>query len=81
MKTSKNFWFSEVFSGFRHEMRSIELERYNPAGIYLLKVNNRNTRTSKTCSNLTIETPDRRHWLRSGIFIVNFEHISHIFQL
>ena len=62
-------------------MRSIELERYNPAGIYLLKVNNRNTRTSKACSNLTIETPDRRHWLRSGIFIVNFEHISHIFQL
>ena len=36
-----------------------------PAGIYLLKVNNRNTR-------------------RSGIFVVNFEHISHIvlvFQL
>ena len=43
-----------------------------------------------TCSNLTIETleqvyskltiktPGRRHWSRSGVFIVNFEHISHI---
>ena len=36
----------------------------NPAGIYLLKINNRNTRTCEI----------RR---RSGIFIVNFEHISH----
>ena len=38
----------------------------NPVGIYLLKINNRNTRT--TCEI----------WRRSGIFIiVNFEHISH----
>ena len=44
----------------------------NPAGIYLLKVNNRNTRTRwKICSKLTIK-------IRSGIFIVNFEHISHL---
>ena len=27
---------------------------------------------------LTIKTPERRHWLPSGIFIVNFEHISHL---
>ena len=26
------------------------------------------------CSQLTIKTPDRRHWRRSGVFIVNFEH-------
>ena len=32
------------------------------AGIYLLKVNNRNT----------------NDWRPSGIFIVNFEHISHL---
>ena len=25
---------------------------------------------------LTIETPERRQWCRSGVFIVNFEHIS-----
>ena len=34
----------------------------NPAGIYLLKVNNRNTRTRCViCSKLTIKTPERRH--------------------
>ena len=27
---------------------------------------------------LTIKTPERRHWPRSGVFIVNFEHISHL---
>ena len=50
----------------------------NPAGIYLLKVNNRNTRTRcEMCSKLTIKTPERRQWRRPGVFIVNFEHISH----
>ena len=29
--------------------------------------NNKDTRT----------TPERRHWHRSGVFIVNFEHVSH----
>ena len=34
-----------------------------PASIYLLKVNNRKTKTRcETCSNLTIKTPERRHW-------------------
>ena len=32
----------------------------NPVGIYLLKVNNRNTRTRcEICSKLTIKTPER----------------------
>ena len=32
-----------------------------PAGIYLLKVNNRNTRTRcEICSKLTIKTPEGR---------------------
>ena len=48
-------------------------QRYNsalyPAGIYLFKVNNRNTRTRcEICSKL----------ICSGVFIVNFEHISHL---
>ena len=30
------------------------------------------------CSKLTIKIPERRQWRRSGIFIVNFEHISHL---
>ena len=28
------------------------------------------------CSKLTIKTPERRYWHRSGVFIVTFEHIS-----
>ena len=28
------------------------------------------------CSNLTIKTLERHHWLRSGVFIVNLFHIS-----
>ena len=51
-----------------------------PANIYLLKVNNRNTRKRcETCSKLTIKTPERDKWRRSGVFIVNFEHISKLF--
>ena len=35
----------------------------DPVSIYLLKVNNRNTRTrSEICSKLTIKTPERRQW-------------------
>ena len=49
------------------------------APIYLFKVNNRGTRLRcKICSELTIKTPERRQWRRSGIFIVNFEHIPHL---
>ena len=50
-----------------------------PAGIYLLKVNNRNTSTRcEICLKLTNKTPEGRHWRRSAVFIVNFEHISHL---
>ena len=42
----------------------------------MLKVNNKNTRRRrKICSNLTLMTPERRQWRRSGVFFVNFEHI------
>ena len=50
-----------------------------PAGTYLFKVNNRNTRSNcEICSKLTVKTTKQRHWRRSGVFIVNFEHISHL---
>ena len=56
-----------------------------PAGIYLFKVNNRNTKLRcEICSKVTIKTLERHHCHRSGVFIVNFEHISHLvlkFQL
>ena len=62
-----------------------------PAGNYMFKINNRNTRTrSEICLKLTIKITGstkitsgflmfsggiKRDLRRSGIFIVNFEHI------
>ena len=64
-----NYWVSLVISRFC----------LIPAGNYMFKVNNRNTRTRcEICSKLTIKTPERCHLRRSGVFIVNFEHISHL---
>ena len=58
---------------------SYQMDESFPAGIYLLKVNKRNSRTRcEICSKLTIKIPERHHWPRSGIFIVNFEHISYL---
>ena len=46
-----------------------------PTNIYSFQVNNRNTRQNyEICSKLTIKTPERRHWRRSDVVIVNFEH-------
>ena len=51
----------------------------SPAGNYIFKVNNRSTRTRcNMLSKLTIKTPERRHWRRSRVFIVNFKHISYL---
>ena len=30
------------------------------------------------CSKLTIKTPERGQWRRSGVFIVNFQDTSHL---
>ena len=50
-----------------------------PVCIYPLKVNNKNTRKRcEICSKLTIKTSKRHHWCRSGVFIVNFQHISQL---
>ena len=38
----------------------------------MFKVNNKATRRR-------LKTPERRHLRRSGVFIVNFEHILHLF--
>ena len=44
--------------------------------IYLLKVNNRNTKKRcELCSKLTIKTLERHDVVRSDVFIVNFENI------
>ena len=53
---------------------------WNRANIYLFKISNRNTRC-EICLNITIKTPESRRYRRSGVFIVNFIHISHLFQV
>ena len=45
-----------------------------PAGNYIFKVKNRNTRARcEISSKLTIKTPERHQWRRSVVFDVNFE--------
>ena len=49
--------------------------KLNLVGIYLLKVNNRNTRIRcEICSKLTIKTPERSQTC-SSVSIVNFEQV------
>ena len=50
-----------------------------PTGNYMFKVSNEDTRTRfEICSKLIIKTTERHQWGRSGVFIVNFEQISHL---
>ena len=58
---------------------SVISEICNPANIYLLQVNNRNTwRRCEICSKW-VKTPEQCHWRRSGVFycvsIVDFNHV------
>ena len=53
-----------------------------PANIYLLKVQNKNTRKRfEKCSKLTIKTPEQRHRSRSGVFTLKIKDISHLLLL
>ena len=84
-KNIKSFFFCFVcFVWFAEEQLTwcrsmLPLFQCFQTGFYLFKVNNRKTKTMfEICWKLTIRTPQRRHWRRSGVFIVNFEPISHI---
>ena len=71
---------NKVSQFFLKSNKQDEVINKSPAGNYMFKVNNRNTRTScEIRSKLTIKIPERRQWCHSGIFIVNFEHISYLF--
>ena len=51
-----------------------------PAGNYLFKVNYGNTITAcEICSKSSIKTLEQRRISDSGVFIVNFKQISHVF--
>ena len=71
-------WFECSIVNFEHVIAG--WGSLTPAGNYMFQVNNRSIRTrSEICSKLTIMIP--RQWRRSGNFIVNFEHISHLVLL
>ena len=85
-------WFSEKVRSssnfFIHKFKDSEkvltinlflVKTIYPANIYLFKINNKNTRkTCEICSKLTTKTAEWRHWRRSGVFVINSEHISHL---
>ena len=51
-----------------------------PDKTYLFKLKDKDTRKRcEICLKLTIKTPKQRQQNRSGVFIVNFKHISHFF--
>ena len=53
--------------------------RYSQLAFTCLKLTIETPRARyEICSKLTIKTPERHQWHRSGVFIVNFEHISHL---
>ena len=53
---------------FRISFFKMTIDDCSPVGNYLFKVNNKNTRTKcEICSKLTMKTPERRHWCRSGL--------------
>ena len=84
------FFFYKIYKVFKFkstyptEMRfskaEFKLVWIFPTVTCLLKLNNRNTRARcDICSRLTIKIREQRQWCRSGVFIVNFEHIlNHI---
>ena len=56
-----------------------EIKTFTKVGNYMLKSNNRSIRAgSEICSKLTVKTPEWRHWLRYGVFILNLEHVLHL---
>ena len=59
-----------IINLFLESLLAVGLERSFLVGIYLLKVNNKNTRTR--CEICLVNNKD------TGVFIVNFEHISYL---
>ena len=65
-------WLDNTFMGYCW-WRIILIQ----AGNYMFKVNDRNTgKKCEICLKLKLKKPERRQWLRSGVFIVNFEQVK-----
>ena len=68
----KKFIFSLMFEFW--------IRLWYPRKHLLVKSQNKNTsKRSEICSKLTIKTSERRHWSYSGVYIVKFDHVLHLF--
>ena len=70
VKGKKMVEFMKTCDQYPHKFNFDHFLSSFPVGIYLLKVNNKNTRTRcEICSKLTIKTPERRssHWVHSSV--------------
>ena len=64
-------------SSYNEKICKIEV---SGANFYSFKVNNRSTgKRCEICPKLTVKTPERHRWRRSGVSIINFEHILILF--
>ena len=80
MKKWQRVNYEEVIFGVL--VSKLKLSKISTCFTCLNCLNNWNTRTMcKICWNLTIKTPEWRHWRRFGGFSFNFEQISHIFMV
>ena len=81
--TSETVKYFEMFSSInlmKTDIYQIFFGSHWQSNIYWFKVNNRKSRERcEMCSKLSIKTPQRRQWRRFGVFVVKFEHISHLF--
>ena len=75
--------YSEKITATMMSFQEIFIKRFQnpnfvfPTGSFMFKVNNKSSRIRcEICSKLATKTPERRHWCRSGVFIV----ILNIFQ-
>ena len=61
-------------------VKFVEILKRYPSKHLPVQSQHRNTRKRcKISSKLTIKIPERGHWRHTVVFIVNFEHISHLF--
>ena len=76
-------FFQEIIFLKLKQMYGKFVKKHFPSNILILQSNNRNTiKRFGICSELPIKTLERRHWRqwrRSSVFIVNSEHIPHLF--
>ena len=77
----KSYSFLHSYQGLSH----LTPWRVFLAGIYVLKVNKicsyfniSSNKNFKICSKLTVKTPGRSHWRRSGVCVINFQHTPHL---